>query len=68
MELAKGSIFGCNFEKEYDLMKPIKILKNRSDIGAGTRGSDMGIDALEIAAINSQNDFFNLYPYVDILT
>jgi arginase len=49
-------------------MKPIKILKNRSDIGAGTRGSDMGIDALEIAAINSQNDFFNQYPYVDILT
>jgi len=22
----------------------IKIIKNRSDIGAGTRGSDMGID------------------------
>ena len=33
-------------------MNAIKILKNRSDIGAGTRGSDMGIDALEIAAIN----------------
>ena len=41
------------------IMKPIKILKNRSDIGAGTRGSDMGIDALEIAAINMKHDFFN---------
>ena len=37
---------------------PIKIIKNRSDIGAGTRGSDMGIDALEIAAINRENDFY----------
>ena len=49
-------------------MKPIKILKNRSDIGAGTRGSDMGIDALEIAAINANHDFFNRHPYVDIPT
>ena len=35
----------------------LKIIKNRSDIGAGTRGSDTGIDALEIAAINKENDF-----------
>ena len=40
-------------------MNPIKILKNRSDIGAGTRGSDMGVDAIEIAAINMGHDFFN---------
>jgi arginase len=46
----------------------IKIIKNRSDIGAGTRGSDMGIDALEIAAINSDNDFFNKYVFEDIKT
>ena len=46
----------------------IKLLKNRSDIGAGTRGSDMGIDALEIAAINSNNDFFNRHSYLDIKT
>ena len=49
-------------------MKPLFILKNRSDIGAGTRGSDMGIDALEIAAINTQNDFFNRHPFEDIKT
>ena len=39
-------------------MEAIKIIKNRSDIGAGTRGSDMGIDAIEIAAINAGNDYF----------
>ncbi|MFT7588769.1 MAG: arginase [Limisphaerales bacterium] len=49
-------------------MNSIKIIKNRSDIGAGTRGSDMGIDAIEIAAINSGNEFFNNYPYVDVET
>ena len=49
-------------------MNAIRILKNRSDIGAGTRGSDMGIDALEIAAINSGHDFFNRHPFIDIHT
>jgi len=46
----------------------IKIIKNRSDIGAGTRGSDMGIDAIEIAAINQNNDFFHRYQYIDVKT
>jgi len=49
-------------------VRPIKIIKNRSDIGAGTRGSDIGIDALEIAAINSNNDFFNKYLFDDVKT
>lgn len=46
----------------------IKLLKNRSDIGAGTRGSDMGIDALEIAAINQNDDFFHRHLFQDIVT
>lgn len=46
----------------------IKLIKNRSDIGAGTRGSDLGIDALEIAAINRDNDYFNQYPFQDVKT
>lgn len=49
-------------------MKNIKIIKNRSDIGAGTRGSDMGIDAIEIAAINANNDFFNNFDALDLET
>ena len=46
----------------------LRIIKNRSDIGAGTRGADMGIDAMEIAAINSGNDFFNRAPFIDVKT
>ncbi len=49
-------------------MKTIKIVKNRSDIGAGTRGSDLGIDAIEIAAINQNNDFFHRHLFVDVET
>ena len=49
-------------------MDKIKIIKNRSDIGAGTRGSDLGIDAIEIAAINVSSDFFNRYDYLDVET
>ncbi|MGN6418803.1 MAG: arginase [Pseudobacter sp.] len=46
----------------------IKLIKNRSDIGAGTRGSDLGIDAIEVAAINKGSDFFNIFPFVDVKT
>lgn len=48
--------------------KAIKLIKNRSDIGAGTRGSDMGIDAIEIAAINQNSDYFNQYDFEDVKT
>lgn len=49
-------------------MDRIKIIKNRSDIGAGTRGSDLGIDAIEIAAINANNDYFARYDFIDVET
>ena len=49
-------------------MKSITIIKNRSDIGAGTRGSDLGVDAIEIAAINQQNSFFNEHSHIDVPT
>jgi len=50
------------------MQNKIKLIKNRSDIGAGTRGSDMGVDAIEIAAINQGNDFFNRFEYEDVKT
>lgn len=50
------------------MKKKLIVIKNRSDIGAGTRGADMGIDAMEIAAINAQNDFFNRTAYTEVKT
>ena len=49
-------------------MKAIRLIKNRSDIGAGTRGSDLGVDAIEIAAINAKNDYFNKFAHEDVVT
>jgi len=49
-------------------MKEIRLIKNRSDIGAGTRGSDLGIDALEVAAINKNNSYFIDYESIDVAT
>ena len=50
------------------MSKSIKLIKNRSDIGAGTRGADMGIDAIEIAAINQGNNYFTQFAYEDVKT
>ena len=46
MELAISLNLNEFLKQNPFFMNEIKILKNRSDIGAGTRGSDMGIDAL----------------------
>ena len=46
----------------------IKLIKNRSDIGAGTRGSDLGIDAIEVAAINQNSNYFNRFEFEDVKT
>ncbi len=39
-------------------MVDIKILENRSEIGAGTRGSGLGIDAIKTAALKRGSKFF----------
>lgn len=46
----------------------ICLINNRSDLGAGTRGADTGIRAMEIAAINQGNDFFNRFRKVELNT
>ena len=56
------------FKRALISMKEIKLIKNRSDIGAGTRGSDMGIDAMEVAAISVKSDYFNQFAFVEVET
>jgi arginase len=48
-------------------MEIYKLIKNRSDIGAGTRVL-LGIDAIEIAAINQNSDYFNQFEFEDVKT
>lgn len=55
-------------DSSINMERAIKLIKNRSDIGAGTRGSDLGVDAIEIAAINQNSDYFNRFPFEDVKT
>lgn len=48
--------------------RKVKLIKNRSDIGGAARGSDLGVDALEVAAINQGSDYFNQFTFDDVKT
>ena len=47
-------------------MKKIKIIEVKSEIGAGTRGASMGVDAIKIAAFDFGSDFFNKHETTEI--
>jgi arginase len=42
-------------------MPEIKIVENPSELGAGTRGSSLGIGALQVVARQRKDDLFGLY-------
>lgn len=43
-------------------MRNIKIIEVGSEIGAGTRGASLGIDAIKIAALDFMSSFFVNFP------
>jgi arginase len=43
-------------------MRNIKIIEVRSEIGAGTRGASLGIEAIRIAALDFMSSFFVNFP------
>lgn len=43
-------------------MKNIKLIEVPSEIGAGTRGASLGIDAIRIAALDFMSNFFIHFP------
>jgi arginase len=47
-------------------MKRIKLVEVRSELGAGTRGASLGIDALRIACLNKGSDYFRRYNSVAV--
>ena len=48
------------------MIKPIKIVEIKSEIGAGTRGASMGVDAIKIAALDFGSPFFKRFKSVEI--
>jgi arginase len=47
-------------------MKEIKIISVKSEIGAGTRGASLGVEALKIASLDLNSDFFKQYDLVEV--
>jgi arginase len=47
-------------------MKQLKIIEVKSEIGAGTRGASLGIEAIKIASLDAKSDFFRKYESVEV--
>ncbi|RAU81607.1 arginase [Pontibacter arcticus] len=47
-------------------MKKVKLIEVRSELGAGTRGASMGIDALRVACWDKGCDYFNRFNSVSV--
>ncbi len=47
-------------------MKEIKIIQVKSEIGAGTRGASLGVEAMKIASLDLRSSFFKQYESVEV--
>lgn len=47
-------------------MKEIKIIEVKSEIGAGTRGASLGVEAIKIASLDMKSDFFKKFESVEV--
>jgi arginase len=46
--------------------KNIRLIEVPSEVGAGTRGASLGVDAIKIAALDFRSDFFKKYKSIII--
>ncbi len=49
-------------------MKKVKFIEVKSEIGAGTRGASMGVDAIKIAALDYGSNMFKQIESLDVKT
>ena len=47
-------------------VKELKIIEVKSEIGAGTRGASLGVEAMKIASLDMNSDFFKQYESVEV--
>lgn len=47
-------------------MRNIKIIEVKSELGAGTRGASLGVDAIKIAALDFGSRYFKQYNSVEV--
>ncbi|MBL0309971.1 MAG: arginase [Bacteroidetes bacterium] len=46
--------------------RQLKLIEVKSEVGAGTRGSSLGVDAVKIAALDYRSDFFKTHRSTNI--
>ncbi len=47
-------------------MRDLKIIQVKSEIGAGTRGASLGVEAIKIASLGSNSSFFKQYQSTEV--
>jgi arginase len=47
-------------------VKELKIIQVKSEIGAGTRGASLGVEAIKIASLDAKSSFFRDYDSVEV--
>jgi len=47
-------------------VKEIKIIEVKSEIGAGTRGASLGVEAMKIASLDLKSDLFRKYDSIEV--
>ena len=47
-------------------MKELKIIEVKSEIGAGTRGASLGVEAIKIASLDMNSGFFKQFESVEV--
>jgi arginase len=47
-------------------VKELKIIEVKSEIGAGTRGASLGVEAIKIASLDLNSDFFKQFESVEV--
>lgn len=50
------------------MIKNVKFIEVKSEIGAGTRGASLGVDAIKVAALDYGSTLFNKFPSVEVKT
>ncbi len=46
--------------------KEIKIIQVKSEIGAGTRGASLGVEAIKIASLDAKSDLFRKHDSIEV--
>lgn len=49
-------------------MRKLKFISIMSELGAGTRGASLGLDALKVASLNANSSFFKQFPFEEVET